>query len=110
MFDNRIPKRFKLMGQTITIVIDGDRFIGRDGIYGFASYRTNEIELRPYDAVHPLNDEQMYANFWHEVAHFVIYYSGYAYKGDKDFMHQEEGFIEILSGLLHQVIVTSEYE
>lgn len=43
----RIPKRFKIFGQTITVVQIEEPFIEKDGYEGFASYRQNKIELRP---------------------------------------------------------------
>jgi hypothetical protein len=42
----RIPKRFKLLGQTITVVFDPAHFIGHDNYRGWADFQKNEIQIR----------------------------------------------------------------
>lgn len=105
----RIPVRFKLLGQTITVIFRPEKFIENDGSVGFASYRKNEIELRPSTTVHPLTDEQIEQTFWHELTHFVMYYAGAAYSGKKDYMHQDEGFVDLVGALYHQAVSTFEF-
>jgi hypothetical protein len=105
----RIPKQFKLMGQTITVKSDPDKFTNNECV-GFADYRKNEIQLHPGTETRPINDEQLAANYWHEVTHFILYYAGAAYSGKTDYMHQDEGFVDMVGGLLHQVLETSEGE
>lgn len=105
----KIPERFKLMGQTIQVVYSPEKFNEADGRYGFSSYRKNEIQLRPSTSVNPLNDEQIGQTFCHELMHFIIYHAGAAYKGKEDYMHQDEGFIDLCGQLLHQALTTMEY-
>jgi len=104
----KIPLRFKLLGQTITVVIDPTPFRENDNC-GFASYRENKIKLRPSTETYPLNDEQIEQVFWHELTHFILYYAGAAYQGKKDYMHQDEDFVDLVGNLFHQAVSTFEY-
>ena len=106
----KVPKRFKLFGQTITVVFAPEKFTEADGRYGFCSYRLNEIQLRPSTPVSPLSDAQIEQVFWHELTHFVLYYAGAAYSGKSDYMHQDEGFVDLVGNLLHQAVTTMEYD
>lgn len=102
----RIPKRFKIFGQTITVVQIEEPFIEKDGYEGFASYRQNKIELRP-----GIEGDKREHIFLHELTHFLIYYSESAYQHNPDsYMYKDEGFTELLAGLLHQALTTMEYE
>ena len=105
-----IPARFKLFGQTINVVFKPEYFAENDGVYGCASYRLNEIQLRPPTDTLPLSVEQVEQTFYHELMHFVLYHAGAAYTGKKDYMHQEEGFVDLCGGLLHQAMTTAVYQ
>jgi len=102
----KLPKRFKLMGQTITVVVSEDAFQHdeRDCI-GLARYRTNEIHIKPTLLE---NKEQLFQVFLHELIHFVFYHSGGAHKGASAYMHQEEDFVDLTASLLHQAFSTFE--
>jgi predicted SprT family Zn-dependent metalloprotease len=102
----KIPKQFKLLGQTITVKFDPDKFTNNECV-GFADYRKNEIQLHPGTETRPINREQLEANFLHEVTHFVLYHAGASYSGKEDYMHQDEGFVDLVSCLFHQVLETS---
>jgi predicted SprT family Zn-dependent metalloprotease len=106
----KIPNKFKLLGQTITVAFPHERFTDTDGEYGFASYRKNEIQLRPSSPMLPLSEEQIAQTFWHELTHFVLYHAGAAYSGKSDYMHQDEGFVDLVGSLLHQAVSTFEFE
>jgi predicted SprT family Zn-dependent metalloprotease len=102
-----IPTRFKLFGQTINIVYPEHVFREKDGYEGFATYRTNEIQLRPNST---LSQEAKEQTFFHELTHFILYHAGASYSGKTEFMHQDECFVDMVSNLLHQAISTFEYE
>jgi len=106
----KIPSRFKLLGQTISVVFTPDKFTENDGSVGFASYRLNKIELRPTTSVHPLTEEQIGQTFWHELTHFVMYHAGASYSGKEDYMHQDEGFVDLVGSLYHQAVSTFEFD
>jgi predicted SprT family Zn-dependent metalloprotease len=105
----KMPTSFKIMGQKITVVVDPACFTEKDGTYGYASYRTNQIQLRPSTETHPLNQEQLEQTFYHELIHFILYHAGAAHSGKCDYMHQDEGFVDLCGSLLHQAISTMEY-
>lgn len=104
-----IPNKFKLLGHTITVSFCPDKFTDSDGVCGFACYRRNEIQLRPSTTVSPLSAEQIAQTFWHELTHFVLYFAAAAYSGKSDFMHQDEGFVDLVSSLYHQAVSTFEF-
>lgn len=106
----KVPKHFKLMGQTIQVVFLPEIFVEKDGFYGFSSYRQNQIQLRPSTSINPLTDEQICQTFCHELMHFILYHAGNAYKGKEEYMHQDEGFVDLCGHLLHQALITMEYD
>lgn len=105
----KIPSRFKLLGQTITITKRETDFADANDRCAFASYRMNEIQINPFMQLHK-NKEQQEQSFLHELMHFIIYYSGVAYKAKTDYMHQDEEFIDLSANLLHQALTTMEYD
>jgi predicted SprT family Zn-dependent metalloprotease len=104
----KIPKRFKLMGQTINVSIDENDFINMDNWVGMAVYRTNKICILPSTDKNPISQEQMHQTFFHELMHFITYHAGSSYSGKEEYMHKEEGFVELMGSLLHQAIITFE--
>lgn len=105
----QIPKRFKLMGQTIDVEFKADHY--RDSNWeGSASYRRNKILLQPSSDAIPLKPEMIEQTFMHELTHFVLYHAGAAYTGKCDYMHQDEGFVDLVASLYHQAFTTMEYE
>lgn len=106
----RIPSRFKLFGQTIEVVHDPAYFMEHEHGCGFASYKTNQIILRGSTETWPMTPENEESVFWHEVVHFLLYFSEAGFKGNEDYMHQEEGFVDLLSALMHQAITSFEYD
>ena len=103
----KIPKGFKLLGCTIKVDIDNDYFAkaDKDGFYGFANYRESRIILRDHE-----NKEMMLQTFFHELTHFVLYNSGYNFQKTADFMHQEEGFVDMTASLFHQALTTMVFD
>ncbi len=100
-----IPKSFKLLGQTINVIFDAAQFVEKDGYHGFASYRLNEIQLKP-----GLKKDLTEAAFCHELMHFILYHAEAALPKDSEYPHKEEGFVEMCGALLHQALTTMEYE
>lgn len=104
----RIPKSFKLLGQTVRVTWNNQPFIEKDGYVAFACYRTNEIQMNP-DMPYR-NDEQRQQSFMHELIHFIIYYSQTTRDKTSEFMHEDEPFIDMTAHLLHQALTTMEYQ
>jgi predicted SprT family Zn-dependent metalloprotease len=110
MKSNNIPSQFELLGKTVCVKFDGSKFVDADGIMGMAVYRADEIILRPSTATLPITSEQLAQTFWHELTHFIMYHAGAAYSGKTDYMHQDEGFIDLVGSLLHQATSTFRYD
>lgn len=99
----RIPKRFKLLGQTIEVVFE-EKLVAKDDIVGAARYRTNEIALQPCTEGCPRKPEAVEQTFFHELLHFALDAMG------RNELRQEEAFVDMLAGLLHQALTTAEYD
>jgi predicted SprT family Zn-dependent metalloprotease len=104
----KIPKRFKLMGQTISVVwVEG---MGDDtDCAGIASYRHNEIRLQPSTPSALRTESHLEHTFYHELIHWIFFFAGGFYKGD-DHLHKNEQLVDMCAGLLHQALATMEYE
>ena len=99
----RIPKRFQLYGQTIEVVMDPT--IGHNSdCRGLADYRNNKIMLQLPGEQVPCPQSQIEQSFLHELVHYLFDMAGYP--DDR----KDEVKVERISNLLHQALVTAEYE
>jgi len=106
----RIPSRFKLFGRTIEVLWEAENFIEKPECSGFASYRRGCIELNPNPVIYG-KPEQKLQSFYHELMHFIFYHAGASYKGtDHTNMHCDEEFVDLCSNLLHQALITMEFD
>lgn len=105
----KIPTRFKLLGQTIEVVWNKELTSEQDWS-GAAVYRRNRIEIQPSLEGHPRTQEQIEHTFFHELTHWVLYYAAAFYPSQKEHLHQDEGLVDLVGGLLHQAFSTMEYE
>lgn len=98
----KIPKRFKLFGQTIEIVFDEKLFVNED-MFGSAEYRKSKILIQPKISGNSLNDYMIEETFFHELLHWILY------KLDEHKLRSNEKFVDGVSQLLHQAFQTMEY-
>lgn len=102
----RIPKRFKVLGQEITVRYSNThlyklKFLGmfypdRNLILLANKYKESGIwKLHPQDKIE--------ATFYHELTHCILFHMGH-----KHWMNEK--LVDDLSGLLHQFLTTAEYE
>lgn len=98
-----IPKRFKLMGQVIT-VHDAPRMDFDENASGMAHYRTMRIRLQTHCMEHPLLDSDREKIFLHEVIHHILNVM------EEDKLNNNEKFVNMFAGFLHQVLTTMEYD
>lgn len=106
----KIPKKFKLMGQTIEVSFDDSIYRDRD-YEGYASYRKNKIVMQSDGHQVPLKPEQIEQTFLHELVHHISYHAGSAINHElKQGLHQNEDFVDLFAHLLHQALTTMEYE
>ena len=102
----KIPKSFKLFAQTIKVVKNGEPFIENASAFGFASYQTNKIHLN-YKL--KSTKKMMEQVFLHDLMHFVVYFAEGCCVKDEQYLHANEEFVDLMSNLLHQALVTMEY-
>ena len=88
----KIPTKFKLLGQTITVEFQDD-IAHFDDLVGCASYRKNKIILQPSTKQTPINKEKIEHNFLHELMHFILYYAGGEIAGP---LHKKDSIAEVL--------------
>lgn len=97
-----IPRQFSLMGQTI-IVEYSDELVSKKDVYGSTEYLENKIVLQPRVAGCDIPLSQIEQSFLHELVHWIFR----ILKRDD---LQNEALVEQVSGLLHQMFKTAEYE
>jgi len=101
--DTRIPKRFKLLGQTIEVNLV-DHIASQNGTLGEARTTQNSILLQKSVDGFPIPESQRMHIFWHEVMHHVLQAMG------QQELAGEESFVDLLAGMIHQVTTTMEYD
>ena len=98
-----IPKRFKLLGQTINVEFNNTRTDDMNAL-GMAKDSTNQIVLSSVHNVNQLPEESIEATFYHELTHQILY------KMNEYELSKNEKFVGTFSGLLHQALKTFEYD
>ena len=106
----KIPSRFKIGGLTIEVKSDPKKRHDDDTI-AHASYRNSEIVIMPSTEEVPRPQDLVEQDFCHELVHFISYHAGDAVNHElKEMLHRNEGFINLFSMLLHQVLTSMEYD
>lgn len=100
-----IPKKFKIYGRTITVEYVDD-LLYDDDYHGLANYRKGKIILQTPSKQVPISDETLEATFLHELMHHVLYATS---DNREDILFKDEELVERISGVLHQVIQTCEF-
>jgi len=98
-----IPKRFKLLGHTVEVKEDPERFYERNS-FGSCSFEAKWIKLVPPSPSHPITQSSLEHTFIHELVHMCIYHT------EQGQLNDNEGFVDALAGLLHQALTSAEYE
>ena len=97
----KIPKRFKLMGQTIAVESDCKVSTLADD-NGQAIFDGNRIMLNPPSKDYP--QEQHEQTCCHEVIHFFFHAIG------EKKMRDDEKLVDLMGHMLHQFLTTQEYK
>jgi len=95
----KIPKRFKLFGETINIIISNELESRRDRL-GEAHFKYNEIIISDNKK---MPKAIMDITFWHEFVHIALN------RMKRDELEDDEAFVNILAQLIHQAVETMEY-
>ena len=102
----KIPKRFRLLGMIIDVVLV-PTLSHKEDVSGFAIYRQNKIEIQPCVDGCPRTPDQIGHTFCHELMHFIFYFAA---EGEHKDLHRDELLVNRCAGLLHQALTTMEYE
>lgn len=98
----RIPKEFKLFGQTIKVKYL-DSLVQKDDNIGEAQHRFNTIVLQRNCSSYKLTKEQAEQVFFHELLHFCFE------KLNEHDLAKNEALVDRLASLIHQAIQTAKY-
>lgn len=103
---NPIPKSFMLFGRKIEVVFDDD-YCNAHGMHGQSSWSKGRIYLLKFaleeGEKRELKDDQIEQNFFHELIHMILDTMG------RCKLSNDEEFVSIFSGLLHQFTRTVDY-
>ena len=99
----KIPKSFKLFGQTIDVVIIDD-LTQKTGGVGMAHINCNTIAIQPDATGYTRKEDQLHETFLHELTHMILHHMS------EDALKENEKFVDIFASLLHQALTTMEYE
>lgn len=99
----RIPKRFKLMGKEYTVEYM-PKLNFTDGAVGIAYHRTRRIGLQTDCPEYPRSKEENEQTFLHELTHHILHVMEHSKLCDN------EKFVNMFAGFLHQALTTMEYE
>lgn len=97
----KIPKEFKLHGQTIKVVLDQD-MSHREGNAGVSSYTENRIYIQPDNNGAKVSKTQIDHCFLHELVHHILNAMG------EDELRGNEKFVDVFAALLHQYETTKK--
>jgi hypothetical protein len=96
----KIPKRFKILGNTIKVKYEKDLCALND-VYGFAEYRVNILRLQKVMGIYTKG--KIKTTFYHEMVHFILDAMG------ENELKSNEKFVGLFADILYQVEKTSEY-
>jgi len=99
----KIPKKFKLMGQTINVYID-EGLVQKEDAVGQSHYRFNKILIQPSIDGVARTEEQIGHTFCHELTHWIFHTL------NEDKLSGDEKLVDNFSGLLFQALESAEYE
>jgi predicted SprT family Zn-dependent metalloprotease len=99
----KIPTRFKLLGHTVEVSYDPQQFYAR-GNHGCSNFEGKYIKLVPVDSTFPVTQSSVEHTFLHELVHMCLYHT------EQTALNDNEKFVDLLAGLLHQALTTMEYD
>lgn len=98
----RIPTEFNILGKTIKVEFKDDYCSGAN-IYGQANHPENTIYLTTRLQSRIIALENVEHTYLHEVVHHILQAMG------ETELNNSEKFVDLFSGILHQVLTTSKY-
>lgn len=103
----KIPKRFKLYGQTVHVIVDDEDVNPRDA-YGISADGLNQIKLASRFSLdgrwEKIPKDSMESTFCHELVHQILC------KMSEWDLNKNEKFVDTFGLLLHQYMTTQEFK
>ncbi len=79
--------------------------------FGATGYEQKWIKLHPRSDIIPVSESSREHTVLHELTHAILYHADAAVKlPDDKSLRDNEGFVDLFSGLLHQALTTMEYD
>lgn len=103
MNEIKIPKKFRLMGEEITVEFD-NFIVHKHDAYGLAIFGESKIKLQDATDSVIRPKECIEHTYLHELVHFILHFM------EETELKSNEKFVDVFSGLLHQALQTSDYE
>lgn len=91
----KIPKKFKLFGTTINIIVD-NKLMDNENSFGLSEFSKSQITISKKHKGEKLKDDVIIDTYYHEKVHMILD-SMHEYK-----LSSNEKFVEIFSKLLRQ--------
>jgi hypothetical protein len=101
LIEMRIPKRFKLFGTTIKVIIDNN--IDDSNTIGISEFTKAQIRIAEKDSEDIFTKDTIIDTFYHERTHSILDAMG------EHKLSCNEKFVEVFSRLLKQADATAEY-
>jgi hypothetical protein len=98
-----IPKRFNILNHTFKVKIVDQIVNDNESRLGECCKDLCSIDVATHINDDQLPDSVMEHTFFHEVTHVILDMMG------EEKLSSDEKFVDVFSGLLHQVIKTSKY-
>ena len=99
----KIPKKFELMGETITVNFVNE-LLQKDDTLGQASYRTGEIRILASSPAYIVTKEKQMQIFLHELMHWIFH------KLKKNDLREDEDLVDMVADLLMQTLKTMKVD
>ena len=100
----QIPKRFQLLGRTFTVEQQDD-FYDHERCFGESRNYEGVIVLQTAKHKKITFDPTMVeTTFYHEMVHTILWAM------NEHTLNENEQFVDVFAGLLHQILSTAEYE
>lgn len=98
-----IPSSFEILGNKITIVFN-DPTLAQNGELGLCDFNHNRILISTNHKGQKIPDDVSKHTYWHEVAHAMLHHMG------ETELRDNEKFVDLLGGMIYQVLKTSVYD
>ncbi len=98
----KIPRRFKVFGQTINVE-QVPNLLHTEGNYGEANHRLGVIKIHCGGDNAEIPRSSIEQTFLHEVVHVIL-----SQMNEGELCNNEQ-FVDVFAALLHQALTTAEY-